>query len=57
MDIDTTVLNDLEVDIEELKELEIEIEQIRVFPYFFSKKGGNFNGIECKRKSKNKLRI
>ena len=35
MDINTTVLNDLEIDIEELKDLEIEIEQIRVFPYFF----------------------
>ena len=45
MDIDTTVLNDLEVDIEELKELEIEIEQIRVFPYFFYKKGSNSNGV------------
>ena len=47
MDIDTTVLTDLEIDVEVLKELEIEIEQIRVFPYFFYKKGSNFNGIEC----------
>ena len=38
MDIDTTVLTDLEIDVEVLKELEIEIEQIRVFPDFFYEK-------------------